>query len=599
MGMQGLQKFAHRENIDPNSKIVKVTDPETGQQKMEYQQIGNNFEAQSIKTDMSYKWSAVGEMNNEELDQLNEKNQKRIKEIEQQYFDANSKILTAKQIMNMQKETFEIKERYKDSSINYPTYGRGLKLPQMQLNTFMISQTMCTDVKEERKKKEREAARSTSSSPREANVQAQQRKRILSPRRQRYESQFEKFLSNKFVDEKLQDKEPPSMDFDTTTKPEGTLNAKVNEKQKHIEREKRKATEDQMLKSLPTLEKDAIEILLDEVQVVMGKDILNKLKEVFDSCKERGKEDIDEVETPELIASIAEDEYFEKNLNLVVRESVDGVKESLESLLHRILKNYKGPNIEWHTFLGFFTKRGRLRESEKLNLQLNKGQKAKDEDDGLDDASDGGESNRSFETKKRALEKQFDKMTIKKQNAVPKTGKGKYNVTVPVPFEFMNQEQKVTIRAMKVEQMVKQKIKKEERELGVKYSAREVPKNVKENRYEKLQKSQELRRQENKRLAAAKIKATEAPFKFYERDVQTQRKKQEQAELPAKLDTAAPPFRAGKIPWRVLVPLYKSMVDEQENDRDKRIRKNAEVSLALSKLPPRMEAHEKKVAEQK
>lgn len=39
---------------------------------------------------------------------------------------------------------------------------------------------------------------------------------------------------------------------------------------------------------------------------------------------------------------------------------------------------------------------------------------------------------------------------------------------------------------MKVEQMVKQKIKKEERELGVKYSAREVPKNVKENRYEKL-----------------------------------------------------------------------------------------------------------------
>jgi len=41
------------------------------------------------------------------------------------------------------------------------------------------------------------------------------------------------------------------------------------------------------------------------------------------------------------------------------------------------------------------------------------------------------------------------------------------------------------------------------------------------------------------------------------------------------------------------------MVDEQENERDKRIRKNAEVSLTLSKLPPRMEAHEKKVAEQK
>jgi hypothetical protein len=30
MGMQGLQKFAHRENIDPNAKVVKVTDPNTG-----------------------------------------------------------------------------------------------------------------------------------------------------------------------------------------------------------------------------------------------------------------------------------------------------------------------------------------------------------------------------------------------------------------------------------------------------------------------------------------------------------------------------------------------------------------------------------------
>jgi hypothetical protein len=38
-------------------------------------------------------------MNDQELDQLNEKNQKRIKEIEQRYFAANSQILTAKEIM--------------------------------------------------------------------------------------------------------------------------------------------------------------------------------------------------------------------------------------------------------------------------------------------------------------------------------------------------------------------------------------------------------------------------------------------------------------------------------------------------------------------
>jgi hypothetical protein len=78
------------------------------------------------------------------------------------------------------------------------------------------------------------------------------------------------------------------------------------------------------LKSLPTLEKEAIEILHDEVTVIMGKDMLNKLKEVFDSCKEWiGTSQSEEVETAELIGAIAEDSYFEKNMDLVVRENVD------------------------------------------------------------------------------------------------------------------------------------------------------------------------------------------------------------------------------------------------------------------------------------
>jgi hypothetical protein len=69
----------------------------------------------------------VGEMNNQELDLLHEKNQKKIKEIENRYFSMNSQILTAKQIMQQEQDNFEIKERFKDASINYPTYGRGLK----------------------------------------------------------------------------------------------------------------------------------------------------------------------------------------------------------------------------------------------------------------------------------------------------------------------------------------------------------------------------------------------------------------------------------------------------------------------------------------
>lgn len=54
-----------------------------------------------------------------------------------------------------------------------------------------------------------------------------------------------------------------------------------------------------------------------------------------------------------------------------------------------------------------------------------------------------------------------------------------------------------------------------------------------------------------------------------------------------------PPFRANKIPWKVLVPLYKRMIDKIEYERDLRIRKNAELSYKLSRLPPRMEEYDK------
>lgn len=191
----------------------------------------------------------------------------------------------------------------------------------------------------------------------------------------------------------------------------------------------------------------------------MGKDILNKLKEVFDSSKERGQEQVDEVEAAELIANIAEDVYFEAQLNTAVRENVDGQKETLESLLHRVLKFNKEPTIQWHTFLGYFTKRGRLRESEKIKLELNKKPKNSSSPFGSgDEKEEGDDLDESFETKQYRLNKALKQKLVMKQNMVPKTGKGKYNVTVPVPFEFLNKEKGFSIRQKKVEKMVMEKL---------------------------------------------------------------------------------------------------------------------------------------------
>lgn len=73
--------------------------------------------------------------------------------------------------------------------------------------------------------------------------------------------------------------------------------------------------------------------------------------------------------------------------------------------------------------------------------------------------------------------------------------------------------------------MVYDKLKEEDKALRFEYRAREVPKNVKEKKYDKLCKAMEDRRAEAKRLAMAKIKAIEAPFKFYERDLKAQKDK--------------------------------------------------------------------------
>lgn len=188
---------------------------------------------------------------------------------------------------------------------------------------------------------------------------------------------------------------------------------KVNQKLEWEKEEKIRQQQDQMLKSLPTLEKDAQEVLQQEQIVIIGKEMLDKLNEVFESCKERGKEDLPDVETPELIASIAEDPYFEKCMGTAVRENVDGVKETLEGLLHRVLKTYKEDTIQWYTFLGFFTKRGRLRDNEKLNLQLNK--KA-GRTDGFEEVSmmSGQEQEEEFDMKQHRLNRALKQKLVQK-----------------------------------------------------------------------------------------------------------------------------------------------------------------------------------------
>lgn len=93
----------------------------------------------------------------------------------------------------------------------------------------------------------------------------------------------------------------------------------------------------------------------------------------------------------------------------------------------------------------------------------------------------------NMEDKYARLRSGFRKNIIaRKLDLLPKTGKGKFNVTVPVPFEGMEAEKMPSIQNIRFQEMMAEKKRAEDKELSVKIKARPIPSHVKMNKYEKL-----------------------------------------------------------------------------------------------------------------
>ena len=74
-----------------------------------------------------------------------------------------------------------------------------------------------------------------------------------------------------------------------------------------------------------------------------------------------------------------------------------------------------------------------------------------------------------------------------KEELVPKEGKGKYNITVPVVFEFLNrQKTKKTIREQKLEGMLQDAKDREIEQKGIRFQANSIPRSTREPLYKKI-----------------------------------------------------------------------------------------------------------------
>lgn len=124
-------------------------------------------------------------------------------------------------------------------------------------------------------------------------------------------------------------------------------------------------------------------------------------------------------------------------MNEIVRETLDGEDEIFEDLLNRILNDFKDSEISWLQFLGHFSKRGRLQGYNDINISPTKGTLKASLKLGSTIAEQGQGEKDEKEQKQLKLTKQVKQKLDYKQDMVPKEGKGKYNITVPVPYEFL------------------------------------------------------------------------------------------------------------------------------------------------------------------
>ena len=102
---------------------------------------------------------------------------------------------------------------------------------------------------------------------------------------------------------------------------------------------------------------------------------------------------------------------------------------------------------------------------------------------GLSQANAQKEQELKEERKSRLKQLMRDRLD-KKEELVPKEGKGKYNITVPVVFEFDQREKKKTIREKKLEQMLKEI--KDKEVIRKTFRANDIPRSTREPLFQRI-----------------------------------------------------------------------------------------------------------------
>ncbi|CAI2361627.1 unnamed protein product [Moneuplotes crassus] len=183
-----------------------------------------------------------------------------------------------------------------------------------------------------------------------------------------------------------------------------------------------------------------------------------------------------------------------------------------------------------------------------------------------------------------------------------KKRKGKSNerrITVPKPFKFDTRDKirPKSIRERKVDEMIEEKKIKEENLLQHIFRAKQPHKDIITPKYNQIMQKNENRRKQVKDNSSKILLERQKPFSFYERDIEKKEAKKNQDPYMNE-EFLKPVFKAKEVPDTTYGKSYKERQKIQDEEREIRVNRRKQKNLVASKLPPRMELHERQRREQ-
>lgn len=376
----------------------------------------------------------------------------------------------------------------------------------------------------------------------------------------------------------------------------------------------------------------------DQELLDLSQDHLIFFKEAFETLEKTPENYVYVSDLLKFIRNSQKYEYMSQENARRVSEKFSLPNEKIDEVLKRLEKE-ADDHLDWDEFLEFFTRRGRpkyfiidkgerqrvykivldrvlpskihikkfktikkkfcLEENEDIMLEEQDEEAEEDFKDSMVKENiriDGYDSDPEYQMKQAKtmylMESRMNK--AKKVNFFgamfrENIDRENFKITIPQPFSFNERDQgkKKTISQLNLEKTLIDKDKEELEIMKIRIKPVPVPKNVKDKHlWQKISRNMDERRNDVKKHSKAMTLQREKPFSFYFRD-----KNKDQIRKKYKHERAKYQFKANPVPW---FSSLKMLIDPKTKERDRRERmeRYANISLSLSRLPPRMEKYE-------